>query len=704
MRYFSLPNLSSTTVATDVDPRDFKRPDFENKEDFRAWCNEISTKHCFYSHTEGVIPSLRVTADTDGENSNPPLYLHGFTADFDSDMPLDEAIKQVVRNGDHLPLYASQTFSNGVRLTWDFEEPVFVDNKDLALRFMEELSKLVGVKKLLAGFDVASLKVAQYYEAGTNWMSIPKAKAISKRDLTALFVRAANSVQVSTETNIPLEAVEEEVLKRWPGRVKELKEGSRLPLFWVEPFEDRVGAIVGNYGMICFSTRAGKSLVTWSDILGREFAGEYQRKRIGEAAQDLYYDGRHYWRNNGAHWNHYNKEDTIMHLKAMGVSPRPAKNKFASEAEEVLVAAQINNRIDAAAPLIHDARRIAILDGQRFLNISNKPLMRPADSGTEDQFPWLKALFDNIWSAPREAQRDHYLGWLRHAYINCLAGRPTQGCATFISGPKSSGKTFLNFHILGAIFGGCTDASQFLLGNTNFNKGDSESYVWAIDDNQGSATWEAKRALSANIKKYVANPRIRVEGKGRDAYDMPWSGRISVTCNLDKESRAVLPQTHGEIMDKVCMFEWNCWRPDYLPNRGTEELVRAELPFFLKWLVDWSPPDYVVDQDPRFGIVPFHHESMVRDANENSGAAKLQEMFEDWRENLTARSKKIWATTTKIGKFLSQEPAYRDTLNKQLGRERMSQAIQELGLKHRKRPNGSIEYLIFDPEGENGDQ
>ena len=91
MRFFSLPNLSSQDI-TEADPREVKRLDFETKEEFRAWCNDIKTNHCFYSHTEALTPSLRVTV------SNTPFYLHGFTADYDSEISQSVAICLVSKN------------------------------------------------------------------------------------------------------------------------------------------------------------------------------------------------------------------------------------------------------------------------------------------------------------------------------------------------------------------------------------------------------------------------------------------------------------------------------------------------------------------------------------------------------------------------------------------------------------------------------
>ena len=128
-------------------------------------------------------------------------------------------------------------------------------------------------------------------------------------------------------------------------------------------------------------------------------------------------------------------------------------------------------------------------------------------------------------------------------------------------------------------------------------------------------------------------------------------------------------------------------------------MVRAELPHFLRWLIDWAPPAYVIDKDPRFGVVPFHHESMLRDANENSGAARLKEMIEDALTNGAINpDSRCWKTVTQLRKTLMIEKSFQGVLERELGRERMAQALQELGCETRIRPNRTVEYLVHDPK------
>src|SRR5689334_1529835 len=167
--FFSIKNLKSSDV-TEIDPRTANvAPRFvdknaaSDKKQFREWCANQNTNHCFYNHTEGLIPETRVTQE------NPPQFLHGFTADYDADQT-QEFVREVLdKNATHKPRWISTTFSGGVRLTWEFEEPVAVDQPELAVAFMKELSREIDVDKCALCFDTNSLKLDQYFEAGRNW-------------------------------------------------------------------------------------------------------------------------------------------------------------------------------------------------------------------------------------------------------------------------------------------------------------------------------------------------------------------------------------------------------------------------------------------------------------------------------------------------------------------------------------------------------
>lgn len=703
MKYFCLPNTAWLDVEQ-IDPQDKPEAPYVHederptKSEYRAWCNAQSTKHCFYSVVEGLNPNGRVTVE------NPAYRMHGLVIDFDANID-DESIALIQKNGEAglLPRWVTKTFSeNYRRLIWEFEAPVMVDNEEISERFIKLLVKKLKIRNILPGFDEASLRLSQVFERGYDWKEVDNWCPVPSAVITHLFVQAATSKTLrGTGPDIPIAVVAAEVEKRWPGRIiGEFVEGARTPLFWIDDGIDRIGAQVGTFGMLCYSERAGKSFVHWGEILGPGFVEQFEAERIGAAAEGIWFDGRHYWHlEEDGRWANHNKDDTVMHLKVQGIEARLLPGLKCSEAEKVLVTAQKLRTVKAAAPIVHDTREVVHINGERYLNISTTNVVQPAEKATEADFPWLAEFFWKIWDDPMPDQRDHFLAWVQHFYSSALKGRPQQGQAVIIAGPPSAGKTFLNHQILGRAMGGHSDPTDFLMAKTNFNKSNSEVALWCCDDTRGASSWENKAAFSGAVKKHVANPSVRVEGKNQNSFEIPWRGRIVITCNTDKESLEVIPQLNATIKDKICLF-WmtDKWQASFLPAGGTEDVVARELPFFLRWLLDWKTPEYVLSDNPRYHVKSFHHEKMLHHAHDSSPAARLTELLDLWFENIptSAKVKPIWVNPARLRKQLSEDPSSRDAL-KEFSRNRMASALETLGYKTRISGN-STEYLIWEPK------
>jgi hypothetical protein len=700
MKFFGLRNLSSQDVAS-CDPTTFvpKIVTYPStKQEFRDWCGHPQTDHLFFTTVEGTIPGCRLTVQ------NPPHLMHGWVIDYDSKFIDGENIAQIpeVAPAGLCPMWTSRTFSGGARVVYGFERPILIDHKELTEKFLKLLAKELRVKDLLPGFDEASFHVhLQYFEAGRDWHPVKGGAPIKEEFLGLQVFNAATKAKLRGEDmEIPIEEVAAEVERqfpaRWPG---EFKVGARGPLFWINDGIDRVGCQVGDHGIIAYSERAGKDFLTWREVLGAEFVRNYQAERVGSAAQGIWFDGRHYWRKGEDDlWRRRTKEDMIMWLKGQGISARTHQKETASEAEKVLLTAQEAREVKAAAPIIHDKRECVIINGEKYLNISAVKVMQPAEHGEPQQFPWIDEFLTKVWDEAHPEQRDYFLAWFQHFYVHCLEGCPTQGQAAVISGLPSRGKTFFNHHILGRSLGGYSDATDFLMGHTNFNKSDSEVALWAIDDTRGGASWDNHAAFSAAIKKHVANPQVRCEGKGRDAVTMPWKGRIVVTCNTDKESLNIIPHLNATIADKLMLWKWGTWQAQFLPSGGSEAVVAKELPYFLAWLRDWTPPAYVLSDNPRYHVKSYHHPDMLRFAHEASPAARLSELLDIWRTEsgqCAEADKPIWANPTKLRDILTANAPAREAL-REFSRNRMAAALESLGLKTRTNGN-STEYCIYEP-------
>jgi hypothetical protein len=616
IKFFALENLSSHEVAQ-VCPRTMSpAADFPmDKAEYNLWKLRASTKHCFYSTCEGLTPSLRVTAD------NPPKLLHGFVCEFDADITEDMVAKIPVNGVGLLPTWVSRSrFRNGRRLVFEFKTPIFVDNAELAERFLRLFAKECKLRNLLPGLDDTCFKLTQYQELGIDWKQIPGSAPISSDLLMLLFFKAASAKPIqSNGPDIPIEKVAEEVERRWPGRwLGEFTVGARGPLFWIDDGIDRVGCQVGDFGIIAYSDRAGKSFLHWGEILGRDFVRNYEAGQIGAATEGVYFDSKSYWSKlaNGR-WATNKKEDLAEDLYVKyGLKPPQVK--------EALSMIRNNRRVTAVFPFIHNKSEVITDDAGVFLNITERKVRQPADH--DGPYPWLKEYVNNIWDSDYPQQREIFRAWFKRLYQSAYEGNLKAGQTIIIAGPTDLGKTLFSRKVIGAALGGFTDASSYLLSRTEFNKECAETAVWCVDDNRGGATWEKHDEFSNALKRYTANPQIPYHPKYRDSTMVTWRGRIVVTCNLDQKSLSILPEIDDSNMDKIMLFQTTCeWRPKSF--KDIEAVIDRELPFFLRdWLLNWEPPAELNGGD-RFGVPSFHHPELL-DATINAAPhGQLMEML-----------------------------------------------------------------------------
>lgn len=632
------------------------RPEFKSKAKLRKWQLQEDTEHVFFTLVEAANPHLRVESD------NPPSRIFGWVADYDADISPEEFVRRVdTLDVDERPTHFSMTFSKGIRAVWEFEEPVWVDCPEVAEKFMRGFATRVKAAKLAPGLDTASYDLNMLWELGTEWRDIPESMAIPKTITQQISREAITRTKriSSTYDELPMDEIQAEIEKQYPGRLfgATVEIGSRIPLFWLsvcgDGKEKDKSAIVAEWGCHAFSSRAEKGNVFWDEILGRDFISKYQEKKIGEAIDGCYFDGVGYWRlNYKDDWVGIRREDTLLYLKVeRGLAGTKKPKEPASEAEKVLYAIQTYNRIDAAAPFTHTKEKFVDWNGERYLNINQKHPMQPGPegSGKPENFPWLFEFFKNFFHRHEDdvlPPREYFLAELKRAYESFLYSRPSSGHCIILVGPTGRGKSFLTTFVLREIFGSATDAGKFLIGGRDFTKELAESVVWYVDDNESASTMTQHKKFSEAVKKHVATPEVDCQPKFKDSRIIPWYGRLFMTCNEDPDSVSIIPDLDINIKDKIALFRINdSWKADFKDITEQAAMVRKELPFFLRWLVDEVTvhKDILTPDEPRYGLVPYKHPDLVETARESSSQYRLAEVLDLWRGQVALETKKdVW--------------------------------------------------------------
>lgn len=670
----AIPNLASSRTV-ECSPWDT-----ETTAPPKTHWNSPNVDHTFYSGFEGLLASSRI----DSKN-NPAVMLHWIVADYDGQ--IDDHMRENVldRCADFKPQYICRTASGGARLLWKLAEPFPLHRNDLTAKLMRHIKKKLKLSKLLVGLDTDAFEdPCKYYEAGTDWRSL-SCDEISPSFMMQWAVDSThNYAWAKLGAVIPMDVVSAEVERQFPGRWQgEFYVGARGVRFWDAESDNETAAVIRETGMQCFT--GGSAFVPWSVILGRQFVSQFEADRIGGSVTDVFFDGRDYWTQlPSGQWQSYGKADIALHLKVeRGLRGQPARGENFSEVDQAIHRIQKQQYIACAAPLVHRPKGIVLVNGHRVLNTSTVTVLQPAteedyyqavavagggDPGSSapivdviapadsnlssfvvpaeqsrtagvspalsvlssdtcppssKSFPWLNDFFLGFFDPPE--QLDYFYAWLRRWYESALEGRMRPGQASFFAGVPNTGKTLLSNVILSRIFGGHIDASSFLSGEDGFNSHLFTSAVWAVDDVVPLTDNKSHLKFSALIKKMAANRTFSVREKYRVDKLIEWNGRVVVTCNTDPESIRILPDVDLSNRDKINLFRI-AERDTFTFPRDVESTIIAELPFFLRWLLDWQPPDEVIG-DTRYGVRTYCEDSLFEAARHSSSAYSFLEVL-----------------------------------------------------------------------------
>jgi hypothetical protein len=627
-KYHYLKNNRAIAVTSSdsLDSLSKPLPVFDNKAEFREWCADENTDHCFYSMCEGDNPSLRVGVD------NPVNMIYGFVADYDGGIvdwaTVDDVLKARADTAP-MPTWRSRTFSNGIRLVWEFQNPLPIA-PDLAPVFLKRFSDHVRASMLMGGFDRTSLKPTQYFELGRDWARI--GDPVPNTVIHTVLLKAANEVPITTtDTSIPIEEIAAEVDKRYPNRWKgDFAVGTRGPLFWIDDGIDRVGCQVREDGMICYSDRAGKGFVSWRELFGKKFVEQYEEQKLGTLLDQYWFNGKSFYKMLGNIPVAIPKEQLVLELRRAGFSTKLKKGQTISEVEQAILCISNDNRVDEVAPVVFSGERMVKFNGRKILNNCYAKPVQPAADGDPSYWPWLEGFMTPFFSKDDHGNETlpYFYAWFQRLYRAVLEHRMDQGQLLILLGHTGHGKTLLTNKIVGSAVGGFSDASAYLSGNTAFNKDLCGSAAWVIDDQTAAATYADQRKFVELTKRCVANPRLEYHAKYADAVPLPWAGRVMMSLNLDAQSLAALPTLDSSNRDKIIALRVSAaHKPKFGSNEIVEKTVKGELPHFLRWLLDWSPPTTVLDTS-RFGVKTYIDPFIEAAAYDNSSRSAIAEMVE----------------------------------------------------------------------------
>jgi hypothetical protein len=370
--------------------------------------------------------------------------------------------------------------------------------------------------------------------------------------------------------------------------------------------------------------------MSWRDVFGKKFVEAFETAKVQNLVDQFWFNGKSYYKLLNNNPVAIPKEQLLLELRKMGFSHKTKKGQTLSEVESALLTVSNESRVDEVAPVVFAKDRVVAFNGRRILNSSKASPIAAASSGDPAMWPWLNAFLTPFFVTDDEGRETlpYFLAWFKRLYLAAVEHRLDQGQLLILLGPTGRGKTLLTNQIIGRAVGGFSDASDYLSGNTSFNRDLCGAAMWVVDDQVAASTYADQRKFVELTKRCVANPRLEYHAKYADAVTLPWSGRVAMSLNLDANSLAALPTLDSSNRDKVLALRLNSkHKVTFRSNEDTEATIVEELPFFLKWLVDYTPPEHVVATN-RFGVKTYIDPFIEAAAYDNSSRSEIAELVE----------------------------------------------------------------------------
>jgi hypothetical protein len=627
---YALKNVAAQATAVVEEPWNHpKRNQYPTllvaKEQWKTWISDPTTDHCFLSAVEGVSSAVRIS------ESNQAFKIHGMFADYDADFSEEDRIKLFKSKVEWFPAYSATTFQGRGRLLFIFEKPILVSGNKHYEAFAKELITKLKLTTLLKGFDEpAFLTPAKYYDIGRTWTEVYKDARIPSQFLNLWMAKAGNKIRFAPqELKIPLNVIQEEIDKRWPGGwIGAFEEGAQSVRFWDPSADNVTGAVLRTHGFQCFTGPV--PFMSWRDLLGSSFCQQYEASRSGAIIEQSVFDQfkKEFWynRTDTGRWDCMGGEEYARLLRVAGFDSRVEKGKTTSELDALITTVQTQRRVDCSVKFVYVPEGIITWNGDTCLNTCRVRCLTPIGElamppeptfdDLKEKAPFIHAFLDHIFDGQDE-QLWSFLGWIKHAYVGGVRMKPTRGHAVVLAGPPAMGKTFLIQAILSPLFGGRAKAGSYFLGTSRWTSELTSSPLVFIDDEVTGTDQKAIHDMTTKIKEFVACGEIVCATKYGAEKTAPFNGRPVIVTNIDPHSMArCMPDMSLSTMDKFMLFKTtDKVFPLFTEQERHHEILSEELPYFAQWLIDWKIPEELIDKkNLRFGLRAYHHPTLLAES------------------------------------------------------------------------------------------
>ena len=323
--------------------------------------------------------------------------------------------------------------------------------------------------------------------------------------------------------------------------------------------------------------------------------------------------------------------------------PKKAQPGEKSEMDQELHRIRQEHSIDARGQLAGFKKGLWSLEGKKFLATTEAKLLEP----TEGDWSLIRSILEPRFKTDGRNQLNYLYGLLQRRLEALYNHKRMPNQALIIAGAVNSGKTFIQDYIFTPMFGGrSANPYKWMLGETNFNDGESQSENLVIDDAPAKVDDRSRGVFGQAIKSLLAAGNVRVEPKFYGAFHAPLVQFLNILVNDTPAALRMAPSLDDSVKDKIMLMKCAAGLPMPMPTSSHEEqivfqrAVAAQLPAFIHYLrSSFVLPDEYADPR-RYGVAEYHNAEMLAALNELSGWQKLLEFLE---------LSEVWLTTMNHG-------------------------------------------------------
>jgi hypothetical protein len=352
---------------------------------------------------------------------------------------------------------------------------------------------------------------------------------------------------------------------------------------------------------------------------------------------DFYWDGKNWWfKAEDKQFYMMPAQSLEARLVDMGLS-RGRGDRSPGEIEAATSFLQDRHSVNYAGPLAGYATGLHVQPGELSILVPNET--RPV-TAAPGEWTNLRRVIEGLLKNDDHDQTPYFYGWLKvflttyWATFNGTSKQPMPGQTIVLCGKRDCGKTLLKT-VLIELFGGRVAAPyEHMLGQTVFNADLVEAPILEIDDEAASKDPRDRLKLAAEIKQFVANPRMRVHAKYMKPVTLTPCSRLIICVNDEPGNLMVLPMLEPSIEDKLTLFKARSVEMP-MPTHTTElrtafwNQLMSELLAFAHFLLnEFEIPEAL--RSGRFGVKHFHHPEILAAIGElETTEARVMEMIDE---------------------------------------------------------------------------